>query len=295
VGATYSSFLLGRLEDSLRYAERNVALSEGDVGVGVEEFGFSTWGSALQCQAEYEGILGRLDTGWSLIEQALRLAREHDLRDPLIWSLHVSSRLALLRGDHAEQALRNGLEAMEVAERTGSAFQSVFAHLALANAHMQNAAWEDAAAAMESGLAVAREHRSGLERESAHMALLAWARLGADDVAGAGTLARQAITRAREQGARFFEAEAELILARVLTVSGELPDARSALARARVGVEETGGRSIMPMIEEQAARVTAEEGGDPNPELERARDLFTEIGAAGHAQRLARELEGLAS
>jgi hypothetical protein len=44
------------------------------------------------------------------------------------------------------------------------------------------------------------------------------------------------------------------------------------------------------MIEEQAARVTAEEGGDPNPGLERARDRFTEIGAAGHAQRLAREL-----
>ncbi len=119
--------------------------------------------------------------------------------------------------------------------------------------------------------------------------LLAWARLGADDVAGARTLARQAITRAHEQGARFFKAEAELILARVLTVSGELRDARSALARAGVGVEETGGRSITPMIEEQAARVTAEEGGDPNPELERARDLFTEIGAAGHAERLARE------
>ncbi len=143
---------------------------------------------------------------------------------------------------------------------------------------------------MDAGLALAREHRVGLERESDYMAVLAWARLGAGDAAVAKTLAQQAITRAREQGARFFEAEAELVLARVLTVSGELSDARSALTRARVGVEETGGRSITPMIEEQAARVTAEEGGDPNPELERARDLFTEIGAAGHAQRLAREL-----
>ena len=44
------------------------------------------------------------------------------------------------------------------------------------------------------------------------------------------------------------------------------------------------------MIEEQAARVTSEEGGDPRPELERARLRYAEIGAAGHAERLAREL-----
>ena len=103
--------------------------------------------------------------------------------------------------------------------------------------------------------------------------MLAWARLGSGDVEDARRLAEEAIARAQEQGTRFFEAETELILARVLPRAGEPPGARAALERAAVGIEETGGRALSPMLEEQAARVAAEEGGDPRPGLERARTL----------------------
>ena len=289
VGTAYSSFLVGRLGDALGYAELNCAISQGDVRAGVEVAGFSTWGQSLQFRAECEGTLGRLDSAWSMVEQALALSRQNEWRDPLIWSLQVSTRLALFRGDHAEQALRHGVEALEIAEKTGSAFQAVTSYGALASARLQSGAFEDAAAAMRQGLALAREHRTGLEREVEFMTLLARAQLGNGELASARATAEDAIARAREQGARFFEAQAELIYARVLTASGDLRDARLALEHARAGVAETGGRASEPAIEEQAARLKAEEGGDSRPGLERAQRLYAEIGAAGHADRLAHE------
>jgi adenylate cyclase len=289
VGTAYSSLVLGRLEDALRHAEHITSVTEGDIQAGVSVAGFSAWACSYQLRAEPEALLGRSEPAALHIEQGLRLSREHDQRDPLIWTLQVATRLAFLRGDPGEPALRQALEALEVAEKSGSAFHFVHARRALACAHLLMGAWTDAAEALEAALAVARESRSGLEREADYMGMLAQALLGMGDVAGAKAQAERAIARAREQETRLFEAEAELTLSRALAASGELADARAALARARDLVEAAGARALEPMLEEQEARITALEGGDPAPGLARARELYTSIGASGHAERLARE------
>ena len=55
-------------------------------------------------------------------------------------------------------------------------------------------------------------------------------------------------------------------------------------------VEQTGGRSLLPRCVEERARLAALRGGSARPGLEEALALYREIGADGHAQRLAGEL-----
>ena len=54
---------------------------------------------------------------------------------------------------------------VEIAEKSGSAFQMVFALRALAVGQLLSDAWEDALGAIEHALEIARVSRVGLERE----------------------------------------------------------------------------------------------------------------------------------
>ena len=99
--------------------------------------------------------------------------------------------------------------------------------------------------------------------------------------------------KAVEQGARHREALAELALARVLRAEGRIEAAREALARVTLGIAETGGRATEPAVVEEGARLDQLEGNDPAPALARARELYSSIGAKGHAERIARELAEL--
>ena len=58
-------------------------------------------------------------------------------------------------------------------------------------------------------------------------------------------------------------------------------------------MEETGARGLAPQILEVRARLAGIRGDDIEAErgLREAHRLYTEIGATGHAERLAREIE----
>jgi hypothetical protein len=68
---------------------------------------------------------------------------------------------------------------------------------------------------------------------------------------------------------------------------------RDVLARARELVEETEARVYVPFIAEEEARLAQLEGDQSafERQLRDAHRLYTEVGATGHAKRLARELE----
>jgi hypothetical protein len=57
-------------------------------------------------------------------------------------------------------------------------------------------------------------------------------------------------------------------------------------------MEETGGRVLGPQITEERARIAALKGDEvaAREQLGRAHELYVEIGARGHAERLAQEL-----
>jgi len=223
----------------------------------------------------------------------VRISRQHDFQDPLVWALNVSTKLAVLSGDRSEQARQYGVEAVEIAEKSGSAFQMVFALRALAVGQLLSDAWEDALGAIEQALEIARVSRVGLDREIDLVILHSEAKLAGNDGSGARSIAEQAISQAVERGARHHEALAELALARALRAEGSVEAAREALARVTTGISETGGRATEPAVVEEAARLDQLEGNEPALALVRARDLYSSIGARGHADRVARELAEL--
>ena len=59
-------------------------------------------------------------------------------------------------------------------------------------------------------------------------------------------------------------------------------------------VRETEGRALEPQIVEEGARLAALRGDDAlaAAELRRAHALYVEIGAEGHAERVAEEIGG---
>ena len=127
------------------------------------------------------------------------------------------------------------------------------------------------------------------------LALLSQAYLGANDVSRARARAEEAIARAQAQGTLFFECLAQLALARALRAEQGVSagDAiETCLVRALELVRETAGRVLEPQIIEEQARLAALRGDATGAaaELQRAHEVYVEIGATGHAERLRKEL-----
>jgi hypothetical protein len=91
------------------------------------------------------------------------------------------------------------------------------------------------------------------------------------------------------------EMRASLAQARVL-LGAHRPDARAeieaALTRALELVHDTGANAYEPQVHVELAELARQSGdeGTWREELSEAHRLFTEIGASGHAERVAEEL-----
>jgi class 3 adenylate cyclase/tetratricopeptide (TPR) repeat protein len=295
----YSARCLGPLREALDYGERAVELSADDPAIGVETAGFSVWGTMLQGSAESYTLLGRLDEARSRIAESFDVIRTHDMREPLVWALYVSTRIADYSGDaapspQAGEARRNALEAVRIAEASGNHFLHVFAYRSLGVAQLIHADWQDAATSLGEALAVARKH-TGLEREGELLAELSRAQLGHGNTGLARATAEESIACSQRRGAAHFECQGQLALARALRADPGRSAADSieaCLDRALELVRESDARVFEPQITEERARLAAlcGGGGAASEGLQRAHAAYTEIGATGHAERLAREL-----
>jgi tetratricopeptide (TPR) repeat protein len=170
------------------------------------------------------------------------------------------------------------------------------AHLWLGVAQIRNEAWEPAIDELEQALSIARQSQQSLAHEAQMIAYLAEAYLGGGEDRRARELAMEAVALARGQGARPNECQAQITLARALSKSentDRTEDVKAALDRARELAEDMGARPFEAQIHEVSAELAALLGDDAGrePELREAHRLYTEMGATGHAERVARELE----
>jgi adenylate cyclase len=301
VGMSYSSFCLGHLRDALEFAERVTSLLlEGDSNAGIETVAFSALDWSFQERGWLRALLGCLDDARALLREAIVRARSRDPGDVLAWSLGATAEISDWSGDSAahplaQEARRCALEAVDLAERMGNHAARVHAYRRLGVGHMLHSDWRAAAAVLEGALALARQHRTGLELESLILAYLSRAYLGTGDVARARATAEQAIERAGAQGARYFECLGWLALARALraeqsATAGE--EIERCLDRALELVNETEARAIEPQIIEERAHLAQLRGDDATAaaDRQRAHALYVAIGATGHAERLAKEM-----
>jgi class 3 adenylate cyclase/tetratricopeptide (TPR) repeat protein len=299
LGRAYSSFLLGQIDEALRLAAEMPEVLAGDLQLGLDLVGFSLLAWSWQNRAEQLACRGRLDDARACQREAERLAHAGDVGEVLVWVRLNEVVIGSTAGERDERVLeelrRGAFEALELAEQIGSSFSRVLSHMRLGAARALHGEWEDAVRACETALQISSEHQTCLEWESEILYQLAEARLGAGDLPAAQTAAEEGIRLARERGQLYFEALNHLARARVLR-RARGADARDeieqTLDRALVLVEETNGRSIEPQLLEERARLSNLLGDDAACEhgLRDAQRLYAEIGAGGHAERLAEEL-----
>ena len=284
----------GRLAQGLAACDELAAATEHDVTYGREIWGGSDHVWAVARRGWVLSLMGRLDEGRQEMERALDLGRRIEVTEVIGWIRTVQAVMDALRGD-VEPLLVNAREAIRIAEKNGSSLSLSLAHWVLGKAQLDRGEVTEATRELEQAIAIARERRTNLQTEVRMLADLANAYLQGGDPSRARQTALAAVQRGVQQEARFWECQAQLVLARALCAESgaQAGDAiERAIARAAALVEETGGRSLEPEVHEVRARLAALRDAHAlrESELREAARLWREIGAPLRAAALEREL-----
>jgi len=198
-----------------------------------------------------------------------------------------------LAGD-ARSALGHGRQAVESGDRTESEINRLMAYYWLGRALVLNEHWLEAVGALDTAREIGRSHGL-LLWDSPILGMLALANLGLGNHDRARQDAEEAVAIARRIGAGAFELWTRLGLARILReTEGAKAKERieGELGAALAFVETSGAKGFAPLVRVERAELARLSGDEATRqrELREAHRLFTEIGATGHIERLAREV-----
>jgi hypothetical protein len=278
-----ASLAVGRLEELRVHSQQGLDLVGGDADLGSAYVGFSplvaltTNLGAVLCEQ------GHLREGFETLDRGLELARQHD---QILWLGvgHLWSALPAYAAGDLDRLMRDVRGLAAIAEKQSNPAIQIGYRNALCLAHLVREEWEEAARTLEP-----------LRSFTWAGSLLVQAYLGSGDHDRARSVAEQTVTRNRATGALRYEIGTLRALARVLRTidpTGERETIEASLSRAEHLVRETGTRLVLPSLhEERAALARAlERPSDAERELREAHRLYTEMGATGRAERLAKEL-----
>ena len=289
-------FCQGPLADALSLCDEVLAALEGDLEHGEEKWNVSLfiWTLALRgCRVL--AYMGRLREAYRDMDRALALARQRESDEVLGWILGNYGWMARWAEDPST-SLVQAQQSIEIAEKNGSPLSLNAALNGLGQALLASGNAGAAVEIIERAVALCRERRVLVNSLPSYLAGLADAHVAGGDADAAREAADEAIALAQRIGTPVFEAEGWISRARALLASRRAdarPDVEAALARVESLIKETGACSLQPLVHEQRATV-AKLTGDAEActrELREAHRLYTEIGATGHAERVARELD----
>jgi hypothetical protein len=184
-------------------------------------------------------------------------------------------------------ALEHGRRAVELDGKLGARANSMLALSGLGLALGRAGRWEEARPCLEEGHAIA------MHLEMAWMMTgLATALLHNGDPERALSVAREGAASCASSGHALLELRFQIELAEVAARCGNEAESGAALTRARDLAARTESMVLVPAIHEAAAILAATLGhaAQQQAELLAAQRLYQEVGATGHAQRLASEL-----
>jgi class 3 adenylate cyclase/tetratricopeptide (TPR) repeat protein len=279
----------GRLREAVRLTEKAIALGPEDLSLGQELMGISAYLAGLMFRGMALVEMGRLEEATSDLDRASAHPAEHP--SPFIWAgaWHV---VRAYRSGDLSAALRHAGRALERAEEVGGRFYQVLVQVVLGIALVANHEWRAAEEAERRALALARESGVGFGMTAWALCFLAEAKLGQGEPRTALELADEALVDARQSGGRLFEMDALLTRARALLDSEGAScgaEVESTLADASALIDETGARCREPIVREVSAELARLRGDEATREreLREAYRLFVEMGATGHAERIA--------
>src|SRR5262249_39259084 len=292
--AAYGHHMAGDGRAALEWSARGLEEVGSDDRLGKEFVGYSPRASALHVRAQAFLYLGRLTEALTQVREAARVAEESRELELFTWLQTTWAMLACTCGC-ADPALERGGRSLEIAEKLDNEASRMCAHATLGWASLVEGQAAAARDALRESAAIARDRRVMRGFLPEVLAALAEAQLALGERSEALATAREAIELGNAGGCCYFEASAQLALARALLATDDaVPRAEieSALARAEQLVASIEGRSLSPRILELRGRLAAACGDAPAAKraLREALDLYRAIGAAGHAERLAREL-----
>jgi adenylate cyclase len=287
----YATGFTGRLAESLAIADDLIAAYERHPTTGGGALLANPHHTALWWRAYLLGCMARLDESERETQRAVALARKRGDDELLVWSLSQALTLAYSRGN-LEPVLDYAHQAVEAAERCGSQSLLSYAYDFLGRAHCFQGEWEAAIPALERAEAIARQTGTNTLFMPTGMSYQAKAHLALGDRDRAVAVAREGVAC---PGSATDRINAAIGLARVLLAgveASELDEARELLTGALDAIAESGFVAEEPFAREELARL-AERSGDAaarERELREAHRLWSAMGAAAHAERVAREL-----
>ena len=287
-------FFTGRPAEAVRLLDASIKLGAAHLEPGTIVGG----GSPVVWAFGYRGWIltemGRLDEADESLRKCEEETRRLGMTEIQSWTETAWASNRACAGD-VRGALTHARRAVDAAEKVGSNLARVWAHDRLGVALALDGEWDMAVEEIDLSLRTARETQVWLTIEAELLAHLAEAHLGSGDPQQAQQRAVEAIDAGRRRKTPIWEAHAHLTLARVLLsrtgrkARGEI---ESALESCLSLVEQTQARVYEPHVYELRAELAHLLGDAANREryLRKAHRSFTEIGATGHAERLAREL-----
>jgi adenylate cyclase len=278
---------LGRVTEALDALDPLIESPPEDLDLGSDYWGFHAFGFLVGLHAIFLAMAGRMEESQRAAARAIELARGWGTLESIILMENDASQCAALVGD-ATQALAHARRAAEAAERFGASTYILVASTSLAWAEILSENWQAAAATLE-------RVRQGMQRSLVAIGMVSQleieAALGAGDLDAALRLAEEAV----EHSAASLPTHAWVKTLRACVgVRAGAPRAplEAFLDEAAALLVESGAPAYAPRVHEVRAELLAREGDaeGADRELREALRRYQEMGATGHAERLAREL-----
>jgi adenylate cyclase len=290
----YWVFSAGSFREAAELHGRALELAGGDLTIAADTYVGCPYAYALMFRGAYLLWLGELEQGRELIERGIKLAREQGDLEVVGWGHLCRTAFAWLSGE-TDTAVADARQALEIAERIGDSFSRASAWANLGVAQQLAGEWQPAIEAIERSQTISRERRTAAEIEAWRLIRLGESHLALGDPERAGACIEAGLGLARERGQAAYEGLAGISLARVLLAPGGTAakgDVEATLARALELAHQTEAKSFVPMIHVELAQLAlrTRDAERRVKELREAHRLYTEVGASGHAKRIADEL-----
>ncbi len=293
--AAYGHFHAGEGRAALEWSARVLEEVGSDNVLGKDFVGYSPRAGALHVRTQALLFLGRLTEAWNEMAAAERVAEEARELELFTWMQVTRAMLEHACG-RPESGLEHGRRSLEIAKKLDNEASRMASYAALGLANLVEGQPAAARDALRESATIARDRRVVHALLPLVLAGLAEAHLALGEPTEAMATAREGIDLGSAGGCLYNEALAQLALAAALLATDcVVPRAEieSALERAEHLVASIEGSALSPRILELRGRLAAAVGDAPSSDrtLREALDLYRAIGATGHAERLARELD----